>query len=297
MRKTQSSDVGPPLMGHTAVIRSVPWPQACLIGFWARLRDLRRSHPEGTAMPHRPSKPILAAVAVAAVFALAPVASSAHAAGTAFAVDTSEISEVGSCKIEAWYSAARNQDRVATANPACVVDLFVPFELSAQITQSRADGEWATGIAPKAKTKLVPTAIGSFGLAIAGGTSFDLETGENTTIFAYAPATLRLSERWRINVNGGWLWDRSADKHFATYGLSSDLKLTETVTWTIEGFGQLGERDPDDHGVTQPRFQTGLRYRPVDRFSVDLIYGQNINGEQSHWLTLATTIRFPADGK
>ena len=236
-------------------------------------------------------------LSAAAIMMAAMPASIAQAAGTAFAVDTSEISEVGSCKVEAWHSSARNKDQVSTANPACVVDLFMPFELSAQITRSRSDDEWATSLTPKAKTKLVPTAIGSFGLAVAGGTSFDLTTGENTTIFAYAPATLRLSENLRFNVNGGWLWDRAADRHFATYGLSSDLKLTETVIWTAEVFGQLGPNDPDASGVTQPRFQTGLRYRPVDRFSMDVIYGQNINGEQSHWLTLATTIRFPADDK
>lgn len=225
------------------------------------------------------------------------VSGESYAAGTAFAVDTSEISEVGSCKIEAWASWAANRDQLTTANPACVVNIMVPFELSAQISRARSDDEWASSIAPKAKTKLIPTSIGSFGLAIAGGAAYDLDTGENTTVFAYAPATLRLSESMRINVNGGWLWDRTADRHFATYGLGTDLKLTETLIWTTEVFGQLGPRDQDASSVTEPRVQTGLRFRPVDRFSLDLIYGWNINGEQSRWLTLATTIRFPADGK
>jgi hypothetical protein len=232
-----------------------------------------------------------------AVIALLLQTPNARASGAAFAVDTSEISEVGACKVEAWASWAANRDVVTTANPACVVDLFMPVEVSAQITRSRADDEWASAIAPKAKTKLVPTAIGSFGLAVAGGTSFDLDTGENTTVFAYAPATLRLSESARINVNAGWLWDRTADRHFATYGLGTDLKLTETLIWTTEVFGQLGDRDREQPGTTDPRVQTGLRFRPVDRFSMDLIYGWNINGEQSRWLTLATTIRFSADGK
>ena len=95
------------------------------------------------------------------------------------AVDTSEVSETGSCKIESWASWAGNQDLVATINPSCVVSLLgQPFELSAQIARSRADDDWATSIAPKAKTKLIPTSIGNFGLAIAGGATYDFAADE-----------------------------------------------------------------------------------------------------------------------
>jgi hypothetical protein len=30
---------------------------------------------------------------------------------------------------------------------------------------------------------------------------------------------------------------------------------------------------------------------------MDLIYGRNITGENANWITLATSIRFPAAGK
>jgi len=220
------------------------------------------------------------------------LASEARAAGTAFAVDTSEISETGACKIESWLSWASNQDGLATANPACVVDLFRPVELSAQIARSRADEEWATSVAPKAKTKLVPTQIGSFGLAVAAGTSYNLTTNESASIFAYAPATLRLSEVVRINVNGGWLWDRTVDRHYLTYGIGVDWKFTDILTLTVETFGQAG--NSEEPAVTQPRFQAGLRIRPIDTLSFDFIYGRNINGEDANWITVATTVRFPA---
>ena len=220
------------------------------------------------------------------------LASEARSAGTAFAVDTSEISETGACKIESWLSWASNRDGLATANPACVVDLFRPVELSAQLSRSRADEEWATSIAPKAKTKLVPTQIGSFGLAVAAGTSYNLTTNETASVFAYAPATLRLSEVVRINVNGGWLWDRTVDLHYATWGIGVDWRFTDILTLTVETFGQAGRSD--DPAVTQPRFQAGLRIRPIDTLSFDIIYGRNINGEDANWVTAAATVRFPA---
>jgi hypothetical protein len=37
-----------------------------------------------------------------------------------------------------------------------------------------------------------------------------------------------------------------------------------------------------------------VRYRPNEIFSIDLIYGHNITGENANWITIGTTIRFPA---
>lgn len=214
------------------------------------------------------------------------------AAGGAYAVDTADISEVGSCKVENWFSAAGNSDRVGVANPSCVADVFRPIEFSAQASAMKADGEWGGSIAPKLKTNLVPTAVGTFGFAAEAGGGFDAVTGENTSVFAYVPATFRFSDTMRINLNGGWLWDRTVDQQYLTYGAALDVKLTEIVTFTGEVFGQTGIAD-DPH-VVQPRFQTGLRFRPVETFSLDVVYGRNITGENANWITVGTTVRFPA---
>jgi hypothetical protein len=37
-----------------------------------------------------------------------------------------------------------------------------------------------------------------------------------------------------------------------------------------------------------------VRYRPNEIFSLDIIYGRNIMGENANWITFGTTIRFPA---
>jgi hypothetical protein len=123
------------------------------------------------------------------------------------------------------------------------------------------------------------------------GASFDALTGDNLTTFAVVPATYRLSETMRINLNGGWLWDRTVDRHYLLYGIGWDWKFTEVLQLTIEAFGQAGRADTPS--VTWPRFQAGVRYRPNEIFSVDLIYGRNITGENANWITLGTTIRFP----
>jgi hypothetical protein len=214
----------------------------------------------------------------------------AHAAGTAYAVDTAEVGEPGDCKVEGWGSWARNGDALATWSPSCIIAGMPRTELVVQTVRGGADGDWYTSVSPFMKFNLLPTAIGRPGFAVVAGPVYDAVKGDVASVFGYVPMTLRLSEVMRINVNGGWLNDRQNDRHFATYGVGWDWLFMPKFSMTLEGFGQLnGERLGWE---TRPRFQSGVRYRPVDAFSVDLIYGRNINGEGSHWITLSTAYRF-----
>jgi hypothetical protein len=233
-----------------------------------------------------------AVIALSLAAAAPAISGKAHAAGAAYAVDTAEVSEPGACKVESWASAASNHDFFAATTPTCVANMFRPVELSAQLVRARADNEWASGVVPKFKTNLVPGAIGSWSIALSGATVYDFTTQQDVATFLTVPATLRLSNVVRINVNAGWEWDRVAGQHYATYGLGVDWRTPDNVwTLTAEVFGQLGARQ-DAIGVTEPRFQVGLRWRPIDDFNMDLIYGRNIYGENANWITLATTVRF-----
>ena len=89
---------------------------------------------------------------VAAAITLWGGAPCADAAGGAYGVDTADVSEAGSCKVESWNSIADNKDAITAVNPACVVDLFRPVELSTQISRSRASDDLSSSFAPKAKT-------------------------------------------------------------------------------------------------------------------------------------------------
>jgi len=217
----------------------------------------------------------------------------ANAAGAAYQVDTAEVSEAGSCKVESWVSTAQNGDFVAAVAPACVVGLFRPIEFSAQITRTRTDGEWGSAVTPKIKTNIIPSAIGSWGVAITATAAYDALTRQNTSLAVTVPATLRLSNVVRINANAGWQLDRIEHRHYFTYGAGFDWRTPDNV-WTLTGevFGLAGTNET--WSVVASRFQLGLRFRPIDRFNIDLIYGRNIGGENSNWLTVATIVRFPA---
>jgi hypothetical protein len=235
-----------------------------------------------------------AVTALSAAMASIALASPVRAAGSAYVVDTSEVTDAGACKIESWFSTASKHDFFGATNPACGVNLYLPAELSTQLSRARSDGEWSNALTPKAKFRLIPTAIGTPGLAISGTAGFDVTNRENTFLAVTAPVTLRLSNVVRINLNGGWMWDRTVDRHYLTYGAGVDWRTADNIyTLTAEIFGQVGSSDRPS--VTQPRFQVGMRLRPIDAFSVDVIYGRNIMGENANWFTIANTIRFAAE--
>jgi hypothetical protein len=37
--------------------------------------------------------------------------------------------------------------------------------------------------------------------------------------------------------------------------------------------------------------QVGLRFTPIDTVDVDLIYGHNITGVSTHWITIGLNVR------
>ena len=234
---------------------------------------------------------LLAILGVLATVAGLLLAGEAWAANGAYAVDAADISDLGSCKLESWLSAATNGDYLAVANPSCVVDLGKPVELSVLTTRFRSDGELGTTLAPKAKFNIEPTGIGKLGYSLLAGGAFDAATGVNQTVFAEIPMTYRLSDITRVNLNAGWVWDRVSNRHYLNYGAGFDWKLTDVWQWTIEAFGLVGSADAPS--TIRPRFQTGLRYRPNETFSIDLIFGHNITGENASWITVGTTVRFP----
>ncbi len=247
-------------------------------------RRARRHASSGSA------KALLIGTSFALSLGMSTSMNSAYAAGTAYAVDTAEVGEAGGCKVEAWTSWARNRDGLATVSPSCIVSNMPHMEMVVQTTRGRADQDWYTSVSPFVKINLVPGAIGKLGLGVVGGTIYDAVKGDTASNFVYVPATLRLSKTMRLNLNGGWIGDRANDRDFATYGAGFDWLFMPKFSLTLETFGQF---NGDSLGwETRPRFQTGVRFRPVDEFSVDFIYGHNINGEGSHWLTLSTAYRF-----
>jgi hypothetical protein len=249
--------------------------------FWMTVGDVRL-HNVATAL-------------LIAIVALSPT-NRANAADAAYLVDAADVAAPGECKVESWVSSAGNRGFIAAVNPACGINLFRDIEVSAALVRARTDGEWVTAVAPKVKTNLIPGAIGSWGVGLAATVAYDFTARQTAGLAIIVPATLRLTNLVSLNVNVGWLLDRTVDRHYFTYGAGVDWRTADDV-WMLTGevFGLAG--DAEERSAVQPRFQAGIRYRPVQPFSIDLVYGRNITGENAHWITLATIYRFPEPGK
>ena len=76
----------------------------------------------------------------------------------------------------------------------------------------------------------------------------------------------------------------------ARYLCSATRTLSSQSQRTITGAS-------DTPSVVRPRFQTGVRYRPNEIFSIDVIFGHNITGENANWITVGLNVRFPAPKK
>jgi hypothetical protein len=232
------------------------------------------------------------AASLAALLLLAPLAP-AHAAGGAFVVDDSEIAKVGDCKVESWVSFADNHDFVGSSTPACVFNIFQPVEIGAQFQRFRAGGVWDTSLTMKAKTNMISIDPGNFGLALSGGNTIDLITGEYLGSFVNVPVSLKPSKDWQINLNLGSLYDSPNNLLWLTWGAGFEWNFVpDKFTLLGEVFGQLGHRDPLNSALSDPRAQIGLRYNPKPNIDLDVIYGRNITGVEANWITVGLNVRF-----
>src|SRR5262245_38316730 len=167
-----------------------------------------------------------ALLAVATCLAL-PVSVERAAADGAFVVEDADVAKPGSCKVESWGAAADNRDGILVTNPACVFDLGRPVELGFSVARFRDEGEMGTELVLKGKTQLFESGKASAALIV--DTSFDLLTGRQSAVLAALPVTYEFSEQFKLNVNGGWLWNRTEDKHSFLWGAQVEFKPLDKV--------------------------------------------------------------------
>jgi hypothetical protein len=221
--------------------------------------------------------------AAAAVLVLAASHGAALAIGGAFAVDNAGVDDAGACKVEAWASAARNGDRIFAVAPTCAVSLGQPVEFGLQFDRIRFDGQWTSAGALNAKTSLIPLADHAhFGVAISGTAVWSFQTDEIAAYVLNIPVSFRVAEPLQLNFQVGGIWERAGHEHF-TWGAGFELALTPRLTFVGEVFSLASAH----RGA-----QAGLRYTPHEKIDFDLIYGHNLAGEKSDWITAGVNVRF-----
>ena len=160
----------------------------------------------------------------------------ALAAGTAYQVDTGVVSSPGNCKVDAWTSFAANSkeyfsaagaDLRGRARPAGRAQRAVqPLPLRRRMDHrdfAQGEDQHRAGRRDRAMER---RARGDRGLrcdrARARGFNF------------VVPATLRVTENIRINLNAGYLRALNPGRDFFSYGAGIDLRTPDNV-WTVTG--------------------------------------------------------------
>ena len=230
---------------------------------------------------------MLATRTVPAMFGILAIlvgAGSARAAGGAYAVDDAAIGKVGDCQIESWVSSARNGDFIGVTQPACVVDVGLPVEITTLAQWLRVDGD-SVGVVGMQGKLVLPAQAKGIAVALVVGATYDLTVGQSALTFVNMPLSVELNDRLRVNFNTGWLHDALLEDDHLTWGAGFEWDFVKSVTLIGEIYGQTNH-------FSDPRAQAGVRYSPRANVDLDLIGGHNITGEQSRWLTAGATFRF-----
>jgi hypothetical protein len=223
----------------------------------------------------------------------------ALAANGAVGVDDTDVDPVGTCKVDSWFSTASNpsRDTLFATSPGCVFNLGRPVDIGFGFAHGRFGSEWETLATGKIRTLIVPGGVGRWSLLFSAGLAYDVVNGGVSDVLVNIPATFQALENFKINLNGGWLWNRPDDRHWATWGAGFDWSVNDRISIIGETFGIYGSNDPERPNATDPRAQLALRFKPNENLDLDVIYGRNIFGENAHWITVGMNVRFNAFGE
>jgi hypothetical protein len=224
-------------------------------------------------------------VVAAMLCALATVEARAASLGGAYFVDDAEIGKVGSCEIEHWASFAANSDFVLVSNPACVFDLGRPVELGMTFLRTRSDGEFGSTIAASAKTVFIESEGRGWGLGASGSVTYDLTNNALNGLIVNIPLTYDVSKELRFNMNAGLIYDPTRNQSLVTTGAGVAWNFVKPLSLLAEVFAVIGPEQAN------PRYQIGLRYNPIKTVDIDMIYGRNLTGERSNWITFGLNFR------
>jgi hypothetical protein len=240
--------------------------------------------------------PVFLRIAAPALLLLAlAIPQEAFAANGATAVDDTDIDPAGNCKVDSWASFASNQDRVALVAPGCVFNIGQPVDISAAFARVRQDAAWSTGAALKFRTFRIES--GKVSALFSAGVAYDFSSDEVADILVNIPVTFQILENFKLNLNGGWLYNRPDQLHWGTWGASFDWSVNERISIIGEVFGLAGNRDPERPHANDPRAQLVLRFKPSENVDLDVIYGRSILGENANWITVGLNVRFDAFGE
>ena len=175
-----------------------------------------------------------------------PARSDALAANGGVAVDDTDVDPVGNCKVDSWASFASNRDRLGVVSPGCVFDFGRPVDITFGFRARalrwrlgiRCDREAAHAHRPGRGRKWGAAVLRPPPPTTSPRTSW-------RTSWSTSRRPSRSLENFKINLNGGWLYNLPNERHWGTWGASFDWSVNDKISLIGEAFGLLFNNDPD----------------------------------------------------
>lgn len=204
--------------------------------------------------------------------------------------DDARVVDPKACQVESWIKLNR-QSTEYWALPACNPSgLFEITYGGARIHQD-TDGSAFTDNIFQLKSIVKPLEANGWGWGIAAGVDRHLHreaaNGWPGDEYVYVPVSVSFrDDDVVLHVNGGAVHRRDLDRHIATWGLGSEIKLRDDLYLIPEAFG-------NDRG--RPFFQLGLRHWIVkDRLQMDATFGNRLSGDTAErWFSVGLRVLSP----
>lgn len=213
---------------------------------------------------------------VASLSAALLVTHTAHAARPMM-TDDARIVDAKACQLESWVKLNRDSTEF-WALPACNFTGNLELTVGGAITREAGHAR-TTDVVIQGKTLFKAMDPNGWGIGLAAGTVNHPQAAARDW-YAYVPASVSFNkDAVAVHANLGWQREGETRRNRLTWGLSTEVQLTER-TWLIaETFGQ---------NQGKPFHQFGVRHWLVpDRVQIDATYG-NRNGSASteRWFSI-----------
>lgn len=203
-----------------------------------------------------------------------------------FVTDDARLTTSGSCQFESWSRVY--QDSVELwALPAC--NPFGNLEVTMGAGLAREFGEKTThDYVLQLKTLFKELETNGWGVGVAAGTIQHpgIKPGPNQigNTYAYVPYSASfMDDEVIVHANVGWLRDKDTHQDRMTWGLGSEIKLTQHLLGIAEAFGD---------NKASPYMQVGVRYSVIPNLlQVDGTVGHKLSGSsEDNWLSFGVRI-------
>ncbi len=188
-------------------------------------------------------------------------------AGRPMAVDDAAITNAHGCELETWMQKSPSETQY-WALPSCNVNGNLELTLGAVRMVSEDNKQTMAVMQGKTLIKVLET--NSWGAGLVIGNQFNKDKSPAGDLYVNVPVSFSFMDDYLLaHLNSGWLHKREDGHDLMTWGIGSELQVTERTGFTSEVYRQ---------DVGKPYYQLGIRHQLIPNLlQIDASYGDRLS--------------------